>query len=149
MELLELEFQRSQRYQAKFAFLMIDLDHFKNCNDSYGHLMGDRVLYEIAQILQENLRVNDVVGRYGGEEFALLMPETDLKGALVVAERYRKRVEDFVLIEKGHKIKTTISLGVACYPHPGVNSVDDLIRLADNALYKAKRNGRNRVEVAE
>lgn len=149
MELLELEFQRSQRYQARFAFLMMDLDHFKVINDTYGHLIGDRVLYEIAQILQENLRVNDVVGRYGGEEFALFMPETDLKGALVVAERYRKRIEDFVLVEKDQKIKVTISMGVACYPHPEINSVDDLIRLSDNALYKAKRNGRNRVEVAE
>ncbi len=149
MELLELEFQRSQRYQAKFALLMIDLDHFKDTNDSYGHLMGDRVLYEIGQILQENLRINDVVGRYGGEEFCLFMPETDLKGALVVAERYRKRIEDFVLVEQGHKLKVTLSVGVACYPHPGINSVDDLIRLSDNALYKAKRNGRNRVEVHE
>jgi len=149
MELLELEFQRASRYQARFAFLMIDLDHFKNVNDNYGHLMGDRVLYEIAQILQESLRINDVVGRYGGEEFTLFMPETDLKGALVVAERYRKRIEDFVLVEKSHRLKVTISMGVAFYPHPGLNSVDDLIRLSDNALYKAKRNGRNRVEVAE
>lgn len=149
MELLELEFQRAQRYQSKFGFVMMDIDHFKDFNDNYGHLLGDRILYEIAQILQENLRVNDVVGRYGGEEFALFMPETDLKGALVVAERYRKRIEDFVLVEGNKKLKVTISLGVACCPHPGINSVDDLIRLADNALYKAKRNGRNRVEVVE
>jgi len=149
MELLELEFQRAHRYQSKFGYVMMDIDHFKDFNDNYGHLLGDRILYEIAQILQENLRVNDVVGRYGGEEFALFMPETDLKGALVVAERYRKRVEDFVLVEGGKKFKVTISLGVACYPNPGINSVDDLIRLADNALYKAKRNGRNRVEVVE
>jgi len=149
MELMELEFQRAHRYQSKFGYVMMDIDHFKEFNDNYGHLLGDRILYEIAQILQENLRVNDVVGRYGGEEFALFMPETDLKGALVVAERYRKRVEDFVLVGEGKKFKVTISLGVACYPHPGINSVDDLIRLADNALYKAKRNGRNRVEVVE
>jgi len=149
MELLELEFQRAQRYQAKFSFVMIDIDNFKNFNDSYGHLMGDSILYEIAQILQENLRVNDVVGRYGGEEFALFMPETDLKGALVVAERYRKRIEDFVLVESERKLKVTISLGAAAYPNPQIGTVDDLIRLADNALYKAKRNGRNRVEVAE
>jgi len=149
MELLELEFQRAQRYQSKFAFLMIDIDNFKSFNDDYGHLMGDKILYEIAQILQENLRVNDVVGRYGGEEFALFAPETDLKGSLVVGERYRKRMEDFVLVEGERKLKVTISLGIACYPHAAIGSVDDLIRLADNALYKSKRNGRNRVEVAE
>ena len=149
MELLELEFQRAQRYQSKFAFIMIDIDNFKGFNDTYGHLMGDRILYEISQILQENLRVNDVVGRYGGEEFALFAPETDLKGALVVAERYRKRIEDYVLVEDEKKLKVTISLGVASFPHVAIGTVDDLIRLADNALYKSKRNGRNRVEVAE
>jgi len=149
MELLELEFQRAQRYQSRFAFVMIDIDNFKSFNDTYGHLMGDKILYEIAQILQENLRVNDVVGRYGGEEFALFAPETDLKGALVVAERYRKRIEDFILVVENKRLKVTISLGVANYPHPAIGSVDDLIRLADNALYKAKRNGRNRVEVAD
>jgi len=149
MELLELEFQRAQRYQSRFSYVMIDIDNFKSFNDTYGHLTGDRILYDIAQILQENLRVNDVVGRYGGEEFALFAPETDLKGALVVAERYRKRIEDFVMVEMEKKLKVTISLGVANYPNPAIGSVDDLIRLADNALYKSKRNGRNRVEVAE
>lgn len=149
MELLELEFQRAQRYQSKFSFVMIDIDNFKGFNDNYGHLMGDHILYEIAQILQENLRVNDVVGRYGGEEFALFAPETDLKGSLVVAERYRKRIEDLVVVEREKKLKVTISLGVASYPNPAIGSVDDLIRLADNALYKSKREGRNRVEIAE
>jgi two-component system cell cycle response regulator len=149
MELLELEFQRARRYDSNMAFVMIDIDHFKNFNDTYGHLLGDRILIEIASILQENLRVHDIVGRYGGEEFALLTPETDQKGALVVAERYRRRIEDFVLMEGEKHLKITISLGIACYPHQQINSVDDLIRLADNALYKAKRNGRNRVEVQD
>jgi diguanylate cyclase (GGDEF)-like protein len=148
-ELLDLEFQRAQRYEAKLAFVMIDIDHFKNFNDSYGHLIGDRILYEVAQILRETLRVHDIVGRYGGEEFGLLMPETDLKGALVVAERYRKRVEDYMLLEEDMELRVTISLGVATYPHPRINTIDDLIRLADNALFEAKKNGRNRVEVTE
>lgn len=149
MEMLELEFQRAQRYEAKLGFVMIDIDHFKDFNDTYGHLLGDRILYEVAQILRENLRVHDIVGRYGGEEFALLMPETDMKGALVVAERYRKRIEDFMLLENERELKITISLGVATYPRADIKSVDDLIRMADNALYKAKKNGRNRVEVTD
>jgi diguanylate cyclase (GGDEF)-like protein len=149
MQLLELEFQRAQRYESRFSFVMIDIDNFKNVNDTCGHLLGDRILYEVAQILRENLRVHDLIGRYGGEEFALLMPETDVRGALVVAERYRKRVEDFIHIEDNKVLRVTISLGVAGYPHPAIKSVDDLIRLADNALYKAKNNGRNRVEVLE
>jgi len=148
MELLDLEFQRAQRYESELAFVMIDIDHFKKFNDNFGHLLGDRILYEVAQILRENLRVHDIVGRYGGEEFALLMPETDVKGALVVAERYRRRVEDFVLLEGGKELRITISLGVASVPQPKIKSVDDLIRYADNALYQAKNNGRNRVEVA-
>ncbi len=149
MELFELEFQRAQRYDAKLSFVMIDIDDFKAFNDNYGHLMGDRILYEVAQILKASLRVHDIVGRYGGEEFALLMPETDLKGGLVVAERYRKRVEEYMYIEGNKEFRLTISLGVAAFPHEDIQTVDDLIRLADNAMYRAKRNGKNRVEVAE
>lgn len=149
MELFELEFQRAQRYEARLSFVMIDIDHFKRFNDTCGHLMGDRILFEVAQIMRENLRVHDIVGRYGGEEFALLMPETDAKGALVVAERYRKRVEEFIHIEGDRDLRVTISLGVASYPRNNIKSVDDLIRQADSALYKAKNNGRNRVETAD
>ncbi len=149
MELMELEFQRSQRYESSLSFVMIDIDNFKNFNDTYGHLLGDRILYEVAQLLRETLRVHDIVGRYGGEEFGMLMPETDGSGALVVAERYRKSVEEFVLFEGDKELRITISLGVAGYPHPEIKTVDDLIRLADNALYKAKANGRNRVEVVD
>ena len=149
MELFELEFQRAQRYEARLSFVMIDIDQFKLFNDLSGHLVGDRVLYEVAQIMRENLRVHDIVGRYGGEEFALLMPETDTTGALVVAERYRRRVEEFIHPEGDRDLRVTICLGVASYPHPGIKSVDDLIRQADAALYKAKNSGRNRVETAE
>lgn len=149
MELLELEFQRAQRYQAELSFVMIDIDHFKTFNDTYGHLLGDRILFEVSAILQENLRVHDIMGRYGGEEFGLFMPETDVQGALIVAERYRRRVEEFLLLEGTAELRVTISLGVACFPRHDVHSVDDLIRISDNALYKAKKNGRNRVEVAE
>jgi diguanylate cyclase (GGDEF)-like protein len=149
MELFELEFQRAQRYEAQISYIMIDIDDFKSFNDTYGHLLGDRILYEVAQILRESLRVHDIIGRYGGEEFALLMPETDIKGALVVAERYRRRVEEYVHLEKDIELKLTISIGIAAFPHKEIKTVDDLIRLADNAMYKSKRNGKNRVEVAD
>ncbi len=149
MELLELEFIRAERYQSNLSYMMIDIDHFKRLNDTYGHLVGDRILVRIAETLKENLRKNDMVARYGGEEFAMLLPETNLKGALVVAERYRQRIESLEHVEGDKSIRVAISVGVATYPHPAIKSVDDLIRIADDALYKAKQNGRNRVEVAE
>lgn len=149
MEIFELEFMRAERYRAALTYVMIDLDHFKKINDQYGHLVGDRALVTCANVLREGLRAHDIVARYGGEEFALLLPETDLAGARVVAERYRKRIEDTVVSIGEHTIKLTASLGVACCPHDDVKSVDDLIRLADDALYEAKQAGRNCVVFAE
>lgn len=149
MEIFELEFMRAERYRAALTYVMIDLDHFKKINDQYGHLVGDRALESCANVLREGLRAHDIVARYGGEEFALLLPETDLAGARVVAERYRKRIEDTVVSIGEHTIKLTASLGVACCPHDDVKSVDDLIRLADDALYEAKQAGRNCVVFAE
>jgi len=148
MEVFELEFQRAKRYGSYLSFIMMDIDNFKDFNDTYGHLLGDEILLEVARILKKNLRVNDQIGRYGGEEFALMMPETDLKGAMVVAERHRKQVEDFTLHKGNEKLKITISLGVATYPDPRVEKLDDLIKLADDALLEAKSGGRNRIQVA-
>lgn len=148
MELFDLEFQRSKRYESNLSFIMIDIDHFKDFNDTYGHLLGDSILVEVANLLKENLRRHDQIGRYGGEEFALMMPETDLEGALVVAERHRKRIEDFALYMAEEPLRVTISLGVATYPHPKIETLDDLIKLADDALLDSKRQGRNRVAVA-
>lgn len=149
MEVFELEFMRAERYSAAMTYVMIDLDHFKRINDQYGHLVGDRALIACANVLREGLRAHDVVARYGGEEFALLLPETDLAGAKVVAERYRRRIEDTTITVGEHTINLTASLGVSCCPHDEVNSIDDLIRLADDALYVAKQEGRNRVVFAE
>lgn len=148
MELFDLEFQRAWRYQSNLSFIMIDVDHFKTFNDTYGHLLGDRILAEVSKLFKDNLRRHDQIGRYGGEEFALMMPETDLEGALVVAERHRKRIEDFALYENGEPLKVTISLGVASFPNPHVKKLDDLIRLADDALLDSKRQGRNRIAIA-
>lgn len=149
MELLELEFMRSKRYSSPLSFIMMDIDNFKDFNDTYGHLLGDKILVEVARILKENLRIHDQIGRYGGEEFALMMPETDLNGAVIVSERHRKHIEQFVLFEQGQELRITISLGVASYPNPKVLSLDDFIKLADDALLSAKRAGRNRIHIAE
>jgi len=148
MELFELEFERSKRYGSNLGFIMIDIDHFKEFNDTYGHLLGDRILVEVARILKGNLRINDQIGRYGGEEFALMMPETDLSGALVVAERHRRWIDEFMMREEDKELRITISLGVASFPEMKADTLDDLVKLADDALLEAKREGRNRIMVA-
>ncbi len=141
MDLFEKEFERAARYDAPLAFVMIDIDYFKKINDKLGHQVGDQILCQVASILQRGLRTGDVVGRYGGEEFALLLPQTTLEGAIAAAERYRRLVET----TKAHpEASVTISLGVSWNRLQGIHSVDDLIRTADTALYEAKDQGRNK-----
>lgn len=144
MEMLKEEFERSARHKFKLSFLMIDLDHFKECNDKYGHLVGDVVLREVAKVLKQNLREIDPMGRYGGEEFSVLLPETDNKGALLVGERLRRAVDAKIFKAYDEVLKITISAGVSTFPD-GVATVEDLIEKADQALYEAKQQGRNRV----
>lgn len=148
MECLEQEFARSQRYQRPFSLLMADLDHFKRINDSYGHQVGDDVLVRTAAAMRSTLRQNDIVGRYGGEEFALMLPETEVEGALTVAERCRQMIEELVVEVQGVRVPVTASLGLATNPSASIASVDALMRVADGALYEAKRAGRNRVVAA-
>ncbi|MEW6777671.1 MAG: diguanylate cyclase [Bdellovibrionota bacterium] len=148
MEVFELEFLRAERYRASLSYVMIDIDHFKKINDKHGHQVGDQALIAVAGVLKEGLRKHDIAARYGGEEFALLLPETDLAGAQVVAERYRKRIEDTPVASAGDSLHLTASLGISCFPREDVSNIDDLIRLADAALYEAKNQGRNRVVVA-
>jgi len=148
MEVLDREFERSQRSGARLCLVMIDLDHFKKVNDTYGHQKGDAVLQGLAALLRKHLRQYDTAARFGGEEFALILPETDLAEAALVAERLRKATEKLTF-EQIPDLQVSASLGVACYPMPGVDVPDDLIREADYALYNAKRHGRNRVEVME
>jgi diguanylate cyclase (GGDEF)-like protein len=125
---------------------MLDVDHFKQVNDTYGHQRGDQVLTAVASLLRQHLRQYDVAARFGGEEFALILPHTQLSQAMDVAERLRTAVESLSLADGLQDIKLTVSLGGAAFPGGNVKSIDDLIREADDALYRAKRAGRNRVE---
>ncbi len=147
MEILDKEFERSHRTDHPLAFLMIDIDHFKQVNDTYGHVQGDVVLQIISREITSELRQYDTAARFGGEEFALLLPETSTEQAFIVAERLRKSITDIKFSGSMSGLIITVSIGIASLPHPGINSAEDLIRLADDALYTAKKNGRNRVEM--
>jgi len=143
---LELEFKRAERKRQKFSLLMIDIDHFKQLNDTCGHHVGDQVLREIASILMKDMREVDTVARYGGEEFVLILPETTEAGAVFVAQRLRRAVEQVqFLADLPQAIQhLTISIGIAVYDRDA-RFKRDLIEFADAALYAAKHAGRNRV----
>ena len=144
---LEEELQRSRRHALSLGFLMIDIDDFKGVNDSFGHLAGDAVIRDVAEILRRSVRVFDVCARFGGEEFAIIMPGSVVESAAMVAERIRERIESYRPTEYGlEKISLTVSIGLAV-SSPGM-SAHDLIDSADRALYLAKRAGKNRVRVA-
>jgi diguanylate cyclase (GGDEF)-like protein len=146
-QLLATEISRAQRYGGQLSLLMIDVDHFKAYNDGNGHPMGDAALQKVAWILSETSRDVDSVSRYGGEEFAIITPETPKAGALELAERLRRRIEeaDFQKAEVMPGGKFTISIGVASFPEDASTKAE-LIEKADQALYLAKTGGRNRVE---
>ncbi len=148
MEAGQRELVRSRRHARLFSVIQLDIDHFKKINDSHGHAVGDRVLQAFAAKCLEELRENDVFGRLGGEKFALLLPETDLAGAGVVAERFREAVAGLVVKDEGREVRFTISLGVASLQEQDT-ALEDLLRRADEALYLAKNSGRNRVMVAQ
>jgi diguanylate cyclase (GGDEF)-like protein len=143
MEAVADEARRSQRLKHTFALLMVDVDHFKKYNDSFGHLAGDGVLSRVAALLREATREVDHVARYGGEEFLVMLPETGMPEALEIAERIRARIADEVLPGR----RTTVSIGVAEFPLHG-DSPEQVIAAADEALYEAKREGRNKVRRA-
>lgn len=139
------EVERARRTQKPFCFIFMDIDHFKNINDTYGHACGDLVLKSVAQTIRGLLRKYDIFARYGGEEFLTLLPETDLPGATVVAERFRKKIEAMSVQFADITIKVTITLGVSRFdPRLGV---ERSIQLADKALYQGKEGGRNQVIV--
>jgi len=123
--------------------IMCDIDHFKSVNDTYGHPTGDVVLKTVSRLLQSEARKTDAVGRLGGEEFAIMMEETDTRGARQTAERMRERVEKEIIHSEMGKLSVTMSLGIATFPDDG-NSLELLISRADEALYRAKHGGRNR-----
>lgn len=142
----EREALRSNRYHHPLSVLMLDIDHFKRLNDTYGHAAGDKVLQRFTMICANALRNVDVFGRWGGEEFVALLPETDIQGASVIAERLRKLMADNVLTYNDHKIEFTVSIGIAEFKD-GETSIDGVLSRADNAVYDAKKAGRDRISV--
>ncbi len=145
LEQVEIERQRAKRYKRDLSLLMIDIDHFKKVNDTYGHLIGDIVLKGIARTLQEQTRRSDFVGRYGGEEFLVILPETSLDKALILAEKLRKQVAELVIPADGQVLKDiTISIGATEYEDDP--NIDEFINRSDKWLYAAKENGRNQVQ---
>jgi len=138
------EVKRAEHHKLDISFLMIDIDHFKICNDRHGHLMGDEVLSRLAEILKRNVREIDIICRYGGEEFAIALPDTNKESAVIVAERIRETVEEHAFQAYGDSAQVTVSIGVSSYPENG-GDLKQAMEAADNALYNAKHTGRNKV----
>lgn len=147
-ELMDREVSRAVRYDLALSLMLFDIDFFKKVNDTYGHPAGDEVLRHLAELVQATMRISDIVVRYGGEEFAVILPSTDLAGGKVFATRLRRRVEEMEVVVNGIPIRITISIGLTGYD-AARKSLDKsvMINSADAALYKAKHNGRNRVVV--
>ncbi len=144
--IMQQEVGRAERYQRKLSFVMMDIDHFKNINDQYGHEVGDKALQHIANVLSTSCRDEDFPSRYGGEEFLIILPETDAEKAMQLAERLRKDLDASIFIHNAIKIHLTASFGVSTYiPEQHKSSAEVAMKLADNALYKAKNSGRNTV----
>jgi two-component system cell cycle response regulator len=143
-ETVEREISRCHRYGRQLALVMVDIDHFKQINDNFGHLAGDHVLKHVASAIKTRIRREDILSRYGGEEFALLLPEIDVKGAVALAEKVRKLIEKQKFEFDKQQIPVTISAGVAGLATPTYEA-SDLVRAADTQLYAAKSEGRNKV----
>ena len=145
---MDSEVKRSTRYGRSFSVLMMDMDGFKSINDTWGHLFGDQVLFELAQFLSENLRSTDFLARYGGDELTMILPETDIISAAQVGEKIHKRLETFEITQPdGNRRHLGVSGGIAVYPRHG-RSAPDLLRAADEALYRAKKHSRNSFLIA-
>jgi diguanylate cyclase (GGDEF)-like protein len=143
---LEKHFRISKRNNRVFSIVVLDIDDFKRINDTFGHPAGDEYLKKVSFVITNALREQDICGRLGGEEFLVLLPETDIKGAYILASRIRIRIESSPIHFNGKEIKTTISAGISQYNVASPpKSTDTLFQLADNALYEAKRTGKNRV----
>lgn len=149
MEKIDSEMNRALRHGYAMSVVMLDLDHFKNINDSYGHPAGDAVLRSVGQMVKESCRVYDVPGRYGGEEFCIVLPDTKVSGTATVAERIRARLESTPLVIGDSTVTVTASIGIAGMDSAaeGVLSASALVDRADRALYAAKKQGRNRIEL--
>jgi diguanylate cyclase (GGDEF)-like protein len=141
---LEEELSMAQRYHRSLSYLMLDIDNFKDVNDTFGHRRGDELLKRMARTIRKTIRKGDVVARYGGDEFGIILPETNAKGAYVQAERIREAICQIRLPVQPSEVRNTVSIGVASFPDQTSQTVEDLIRLADEALYLAKKQGKNR-----
>ncbi len=148
MENMEVEIKRCKRYRRSMAFLMIDLDHFKRLNDEFGHQLGDQVLTTVGQVLRSNTRETDLCARYGGEEIALVLTETPLKQAVILAEKLRTRIAAATIPFQDRTLHVTASFGVTSFLGGEEDSMEEIIKRADQALYEAKRAGRNLVRKA-
>jgi diguanylate cyclase (GGDEF)-like protein len=144
---LEANVNRCLRYKKKVSLLFIDIDGFKQINDTFGHLIGSQALSEMGQVFKQMVRETDIVGRYGGDEFIIILPETPLNGAMVIAERIRKRVEEYEFVAQNLSIRLTVSLGVANCPRHTVTA-EGLIKKADAAMYRAKELSKNSIKIA-
>ncbi len=146
---IEMEMDRALRYNAPFSIIFMDIDNFKKVNDTFGHLVGSRTLIEIARILQNNLRRVDVISRYGGDEFVIILPQTPKKASFLVAERLRKIIEKNIFLRQvGFSIRLTASLGIASFPGDA-RTREELLTIADNAMYRGKFSSKNIVYSAE
>lgn len=144
LERLDEEMLRSKKMKYNFSLLMIDIDHFKDFNDRYGHLVGDAILKEVARVIKENIRQIDLFGRYGGEEFLVILPETDKEQARFAAERIRQTMEQAQVQAYDENLKVTVSVGISGFAADAQDAAV-LIDKADQALYQAKNSGRNKV----
>ncbi len=149
LRLAEMEFDQSRRYKLPLTVMMLDIDHFKKVNDTYGHSTGDAVLKSTAQVFSTNLRKADIIGRYGGEEFLVILPVTGELGATLLAKRLLKVVSENVIKSKKHSVTVTVSIGIATFDPQSSqdDNVNALIDRADKALYEAKNGGRNTFRV--
>jgi diguanylate cyclase (GGDEF)-like protein len=145
IQCLELEYKRAIRYQHRLSLLMIDIDYFKDFNDTFGHLCGDFVIKSVSQLLKANVRGTDVVARYGGDEAAVILIETNQEEALDVARKLKREIDEYPFKWQGQPLDVKVSIGLATSPAVGVQDSYDLLNAADRALYQAKRSGRNSV----
>tara|TARA_B100001146_G_scaffold161747_1_gene142745 strand:+ start:1109 stop:2131 length:1023 start_codon:yes stop_codon:yes gene_type:complete len=138
------EFERSKRYNSPLSVVLLDVDHFKDVNDSYGHQKGDEILVTFASILKKFCRANDIAARYGGEEFLMILPQSNAQGAFKIAERVREEIMKMSFVGNDSKFSVTTSCGVAELNRDYMKNTDQLINVADNAMYEAKNSGRNK-----
>jgi len=147
-ERLEKEFKNADKEEYPLSLAIFDIDHFKKINDTFGHMFGDKVLKEIAKLIQGTLRKSDVLARFGGEEFIILFPRTSITEAFEKVEDLRQKIMNMVIKDEDVSVSVTVSFGLSCYPSCS-RSEDELLRMSDDALYEAKTSGRNCVMVAK